>query len=72
MKIQIVKNSDRCHVSIDGIPAATFLFSNYENDNGENKIHHALNDAKITAFNELHKLNKLNLRAFLDTNIITK
>ena len=68
-KIQIVKNSDRCHVCTDGVPQATFLFSSYS-PNEFTPIEQALNDAKITVFNLLADMQQFGHSPVIDTKII--
>lgn len=70
--IQIVKNSDRCHVSIDGTPARTFLFSDYQENKEVNKEGHAIHDAMAECFLQLKKLNDQSVKAQINTDIITK
>lgn len=71
-KIQIVLNSDRCHCSVNGTPAATFVYSNYEHKTPEANKGHAINDAKIQCFNELARFHRLGVKAQIDTNIVRK
>jgi hypothetical protein len=63
MIIQVVTNSDRCHVSIDGTPAATFMFSSL----GKTE---ALRSAKAEAFDLLNEALDLTPNVRLDTEII--
>ena len=70
--IRIVTNPDRCHVSVDGRPVATFLYSNYSDGNDEQNKAHALHDAKAQCFTTLFECNQQKLNAKIDTTIVSK
>lgn len=57
VKIQVVLNLDRCHVSQDGSPLATFLYSNYEIP-GMSDREAAITIAESFAFNRAAELSK--------------
>lgn len=70
-KIRIVTNSDRCHCSVDNVPVATFLYSNYQDRDDDSKKAHAINDAKIQCFNELDKCRQEGIKGVIDTVIVS-
>ncbi len=70
-KIQIVTNSDRCHVSLNGTPQATFMYSNYSDDNHvDYPSLQALHDAKAECFNVLRQANEHGINAEIVTDIL--
>lgn len=69
--IKIVINSDRCHCSVDNVPIATFLYSNYKGDDDSQKAH-AINDSKVQCFNELNRFRKDGIEAMIDTLMVNK
>ena len=70
--IRIVKNTDRCHVSIDNVPARTFLYCDYQESKEVNREGHAIHDAMAECFIQLADLRGKKLKATIDTLIVTK
>jgi len=70
--IQIVKNSDRCHVSVNSIPHKTFIYSNYPEKDESSKQAHALHDAKAECFIQLAFCQRIGEDAAINTDIVTK
>jgi len=70
--IQIVKNSDRCHVSVNGVRAVTFMYSNYTETKQANKEDHALHDARAQCFLTLAAFQDKGDSAKINTAIVTK
>ena len=68
--IRIVKNTDRCHCSIDNVPIVTFLYSNYKDRTNNSKEEHAISDAKVECFNSLLRLNREGIKAVINPYIL--
>lgn len=67
--IQIVQNTDRTHVSIDGTPVKTFMHWNYDHKNPSQQKSHALHDAMAECFLQLHEIHEAGLTGTINTEI---
>lgn len=63
--IQIVTNSDRCHVSVNHRPVATFMYSD---SSKEEALHNAMAQTFIT----LSECRAQGIRAVINTEIVSK
>lgn len=70
--IQIVTNSDRCHVSVNSRPVATFLYSNYSNNTDEWNKQEAIQAAKAHVFDVISEHNQQGLKFQVYTDIAAK